>query len=160
MSWADVIPIVARIDALQARVDALENFTAATISSDAALDDGVARVLINQPLAVGDHMGVCTLSFDLVNPSASPRAVTAWIEAVGPAELAGPRAAQVTLHGALPVGSLTLGPVQVHVTGLANVVVYARADPIGSPSVGDKVVVKASTSTAPIKPGASGFVAR
>ena len=154
---ADLIPVVQRLDALQARVDALESFAAQTMTSDVTLVDGVDTFVLNVPLALGSHLGVATLSLELVEGGIG-FAVTAWLAASGPVTLTGNRSAQVTLHPQLPYDSITLGPVRADVTGVANVVVYVRANSMGGGT--GRVVVKAATSTTPTLAGASGFLAR
>ena len=86
--------------------------------------------------------------------------MTAWIEALGPATVQGPRSAQTTLHQALPVDSLVVGPALFDVTGVANAVLYVRVDPVPGQVAGfDGVAIKTSTSIAPVKPGATVLIA-
>jgi len=162
VSMADLVAVVVRLDALQARVDKLENFAASTLASDYPLTDGTDHIIQSLPLAVGDHLGTATLSLELEGGDVG-RIVTAWFEAAGPMTLTGPRSAQITLHPALQYGSLTIGPVRANVTGTANIVVHVRAYPVSGGGGTGRAVVKASTSVVPglaAVAGASGFTGR
>ena len=56
--------------------------------------------------------------------------------------------------------SLTAGPVLFDVTGVANAVLYVRVDPVpGQAGSFEGVRIKAATSIAPSKPGASVLIA-
>jgi hypothetical protein len=165
VSWADLIPIVTRLDALQARVDKLESFQLQTLTSDRVLADDTDVVLINQVLQVGEYQASATLSLEL-DPVAQPpgRLITAWIQPLGGAVATGPGSAQITLHQALPYGQLALGPVRMTVTGSAgNAILYVRSTPIGGGPFAGAATVKAATSalgsTVP-QPRATGLVAR
>ena len=158
----DLFPIVARIDALQARVDALESFTAAVLTNDYPTTDNTDHIIQNIPLAVGDHLGTATLALELTGDD-TPRIVHAWFEVVGPMTLTGPRSAQATLHPQLPYGSITVGPVRATVTGVANIILHVRANPLSGGGAGGRVVIKANTSIVAgmtAQPGASGFTGR
>jgi hypothetical protein len=163
VQWSDIIPIVNRLDALQARVDKLEAFNLQTLNADRAVPDDADTVLINQVLQPGDYQASATLTLELTDPAAPARMVTAWIDAIGGAVATGPGSGQVTLHQALPYGQLIIGPVRLAVSAVGNAVLYVRASPLGGgPNVGG-VVVKASTSVsggATAQPRATGLIAR
>ncbi len=171
MSWVDLFPIVARIDALQARVDRLESFQLQTLATDRVLDgvepnpgDNTDVIIATVGLAVGDYQGGAHLTFELSGSAAATRLVTAWIGGVGGAVITGPSSAQVTLHQQLAYAHLSIGPVRVQVSGApGNAVLYVRVTPIGSGPVGH-VIIKANTSLAPglatAHPQASGVIAR
>jgi hypothetical protein len=167
VQWADVFPIVQRIDALELRVNRLESFQIATLANDMILADD-ADVMISTVVmpALGDSQGSAHLTFELP-PDIAPvaRLIVAWIEAIGTVTVSGPASGQLSLHQALPYGTLSLGPVRAVNSGAAgNLVLYVRVTPIGAgPSPTDRVVLKAATSvlgTATAKPLASGLIAR
>lgn len=159
VGMGDLIPIVNRIDALEARIVGLEYSAAATITADQALtddDDAYAQAV---PLQPGTHVGTAAISLELDGSTATPRNVTAWIE-VANATITGPSAAQVTLHQALPLATLHLGPVRIVNTATTSAVVRVRAAPFpgaGGPS--GRVLIKA-TASVNSQPRATGFVAR
>jgi hypothetical protein len=165
VSWADVIPIVQRIDALEARVVKLEGFNLQTLTTDAPLTDDQDRILANVPLQPGEYMATAHLTFELTSPTATPRMVTAWIEPYFDAVVTGPSSGQLTLHQALPYASMSLGAVRIVVAtgGTGSAVLVARSTPIGGPPVNGQVVVKASTAvlgSQEAKPRATGLIAR
>jgi hypothetical protein len=172
VSWADLIPIVNRIDALQARVDRLESFQLATLPNDMRLVDGADTIVTTVVVpAGGDSQGSAHLTFELneagvepPGPGASmPKLVTAWIEPIGAVVLTGPASGQVTLHQALPYATLSIGPVRAVATGAGNVVLYVRSTDLGGGAPRGNTVLKAATSvvgTATAKPLATGLIAR
>jgi hypothetical protein len=86
--------------------------------------------------------------------------VTVWLAPTGPFPFEGVRSAQVTLHQALPIQTAYLGPCRFNITAVGNVTLYARMDDIpGQGSTPGIVVVKADTTIAPTKPGATAIVA-
>jgi hypothetical protein len=92
-----------------------------------------------------------------------PRLVTAWIEAIGPVVLSGGASGQLTVHSALPYGTLSLGPVRAVSSGPGNILLYVRSTMIGSAPNAGWLVVKAATSTlgaTAAKPLATGLIAR
>ena len=101
VSWVDLFPIVARIDALQARVDKLEAFQLVTMTSDVPVPD-MADTTINTVVipANSEAQGSAHLTFELTDLAGVPRLVTAWIESLGNITITGPSAAQITLHPA------------------------------------------------------------
>jgi len=170
VGMADLIPIVNRIDALQARVDRLESFQLVTLNNDMVLTDEADTIVSTVVIpAGGDSQGSAHLTFALANGtpagSESPRVVTAWIEGIGAVAVTGPASGQLTLHQALPYGTLSIGPVRAVSTGAGNVVLYVRASPAlagGGPFSGN-AVLKAATSvigTTTAKPQATGLIAR
>jgi hypothetical protein len=164
VQWADIIPIVARIDGLEARVARLESFQLVTLTADKVLPDNSDEVVGTVVLPTGDSQGSAHLTFELDgDAAATPRLVVAWIDIAGPVLLSGPASGQITLHAALPYGTLTLGPVRATNTGAGNAVLYVRvADISGGPARGN-AVLKAATSavgTATAKPQATGLIAR
>ena len=167
VSWVDLFPIVARIDALQARVDKLESFQLVTMPADipaADMADTTINTVVIPPNS--EAQGSAHLSFELTDTAGAPRLVTAWIESLGSMTITGPSAGQITLHSALPYGTISIGPLRAVVGDTAaNLVLKVRSDPFGGgsgPSGG--VIVKASTSVVPggggSKPRASGIIAR
>jgi hypothetical protein len=173
VQWADIIPIVARIDGLEARVAKLESFQLVNLNSDLVMDGQSGRpgddqdwVLGTVVLPNGDSSGSAHMTFELAGPPAStlPRLVVAWIDVSGPVILSGPASGQLTLHQALPYGTLSIGPVRATNTGVGNIVLRVRTTVIGggAPNPG-WVVVKAATSVlgeTTAKPQASGLIAR
>ena len=164
VSWGDLIPIVTRIDGIEARVNRLESFQLQTLASDRTLADNSNVIIATVGLTDGDYLGSGHLTFELVGSTAIGRLITAWVAAIGGAVITGPSAAQITLHSALPYASLALGPFRVLVAGApGNAVLYVRSTPIGGGPVGE-VIVKAATSLAPTltnaHPNASGIIAR
>jgi hypothetical protein len=165
---ADLIPIVQRIDLLEARVARLESFHLVTITDDVQLDDD-EDILVGYPVplpAGSDYQGSAHLTFEL-SPAiltSLPRLVVAWIEASGAVVITGPASAQFTLHSALPYGSLDIGPIRAVATGAASIVLNVRTTVIGGSAPGPGyVVLKARTSalnaTTP-KLQATGLIAR
>jgi len=165
---ADLIPIVQRLDALQARVDRLESFHLVTLTDDVQLADD-SNILVGYPVPLpqgSDYQGSAHLTFELSPGIATslPRLIVAWLEAVGEVAITGPASGQLTLHGALPYGSLDIGPVRAVSTGAASIVLYVRTTIIGGSAPGPGyVVLKAETSalnaTTP-KVQATGLIAR
>jgi hypothetical protein len=172
VGMADLIPIVNRLDALQARVDRLESFQLITLASDMRLTDDADTVVSTVVIPPGgDSQGSAHLTFELneagatpPGPGASmPKLVTAWIEAIGAVVLTGPASGQITLHQALPYGTLSVGPVRAIATGAGNVVLYVRVTDLGGGAPRGNAVLKAATSavgTATAKPLATGLIAR
>jgi hypothetical protein len=164
VSWADLFPIVARIDALDARVARLESFQLVTLTSDKVLADNSDEVVGTVVLPTGDSMGSAHLTFQLdTDAAATPRLVVAWIGVAGPVLLDGPASGQITLHSALPYGTLSLGPVRATNTGAGNAVLYVRVTDISGGAPRGAAVLKAATSavgTATAKPQATGLIAR
>ena len=164
MSWVDLFPIVARIDALQARVDKLESFQLVTMPADIPAPDSVDTVITTIVIpANSEAQGSAHLSFELTDTSGSPRLVTAWIESLGNITITGPSAGQITLHPQLPTTRSSIGPVRAVVgDSAANLVLKVRSDLRRRPGAGG-VVVKAATSIVPggggAKPRASGLIA-
>jgi hypothetical protein len=168
--WADIIPIVDRLDALTARVDRLEAITLQTLSSDRAVDDEADVIVSTVVLQPGEYQGSAHLTFELNlipanggDGAAAPHLLIAWIEGIGTAVVTGPAAGQLTVHQALPYGSVDIGPLRVVVPAgpAANIVLYVRSVPIGPPR--GHVLLKASTSPlgeTTAKPLATGLVAR
>jgi hypothetical protein len=80
----------------------------------------------------------------------------------------GPTSAQLTLHNALPYGTLSIGPVRVSVppgAGGSNAVIAVRAVPLGGGPYSGGAVLKTMTSAAgtppaPTHTGASGLTVR
>ena len=167
VQWVDVFPIVQRIDALEGRVNRLESFQLATLNNDMVLTDDT-DVLVSTVVmpALGDSQGSAHLTFELPSDIAPvTRLIVAWIEGIGTVTVTGPASGQLTLHQALPYGTLSIGPVRAVNSGVAgNVVLYVRVTPIGAgPAPTDKAVLKAATSvvgTATAKPLATGLIAR
>jgi hypothetical protein len=170
VSWGDLLPVVARLDALEARVARLE----ATITDELLLDKVVpdlpaegapASIVWNKVLQQGDYAATATFTVELdkgADVTPTNRLVTVWFEGIGAVAVSGNRSGQVTLHQALPVQSLTIGPVRLVATGVGNALVYCRADNVpgeGSPPFAGRAVLKAATVTSG-KAGASGLVAR
>jgi len=175
VQWADIIPIVQRIDALEARVVRLETFNLANLAGDIIMDgsnpparpgDDTDVLIANVVLpANGQYQGSAHLTFELAGPATMlPRLVVAWIEPLGSVELSGGASGQLTLHAALPYGTLSLGPVRAVSTGPGNVLLYVRTTLVGGSAPGPGwVVVKASTSVlgaTSAKVLATGLVAR
>lgn len=166
VSWVDLFPIVARIDALQARVDKLESFQLVTMANDIAAPDMTDTVITTVVIpANSEAQGSAHLTFELTDQTGPPRLVTAWIETLGNITITGPSSAQITLHAALPYGMISIGPVRAVVgDSAANLVLKVRADPFGGTGGTGGVVVKAATSVVPggggAKPRASGLIAR
>jgi hypothetical protein len=177
VSWADLGAVVARLDALQARVDRLETFNLGVLNNDVVLAAPVGgggeesdRILVNIPLQPGgEYMGSANLTFELtgapVPGSETPRLVTAWIEPYFDAVISGPSSGQLTLHSALPYGTLTIGPVRIAVPagGAGSAVLTVRSTPIGGSPVAGNVVVKQRTAvlgSQEAKDRATGLVAR
>jgi hypothetical protein len=180
VQWADIIPIVNRLDALQARVDRLESFHLATITADIPLDGLAGRpgdnvdVLIGVPVVLppnAEYMANAHLTFELTGGTMIPRVITAWIAGLGAVEISGPSSGQLVLHTALPYATLDLGPVRAVSTGLGNAMLYVRSTPMGSlGATPGYVVVKANTSTLDVipppadpmvpQPRATGLIAR
>ena len=78
------------------------------------------------------------------------------------APVTGNRAAQVTVHSALPCQSVSLGPARFDFTGaINNVVIRGRIDdpPSGGGGLPGTVRVLATTSAPASKPGAGAIVA-
>jgi len=163
---------VARIDALQARVDRLESFQLATLPNDMTLADDTDQVVTTVVLPPGgDAQGSAHLTFELYDPgsqppgpgAAMPKLVTAWIEGLGPVIVSGPASGQVTLHQALPYGTLSIGPVRATATGTGNAVLYVRVTDLGGGAPRGNVILKAATSAvgaATAKPLATELIAR
>jgi collagen triple helix repeat protein len=155
VSWADLGAVVARLDALQARVDRLESFHLATIAADVPLDDN-KDVMIGIPVVLppnADYLASAHLTFELAGGTLIPRLITAWIEGLGAVVLTGPGSGQVTLHGALPYATLDVGPVRAVSTGAGNALLYVRSTPIGPPGANPgQVTVKANTSVIDVVP--------
>jgi hypothetical protein len=166
VSMADLIPVVQRVDALEARVNRLESFQIVTLANDVILQDDTDTLVATAVMpALGDSQGSAHLTFELPFPSALPRLIVAWIEGIGTVTVTGPASGQLTLHQALPYGTLSIGPVRAVNTGVAgNVVLYVRVTPIGGgPGASDRAVMKAATSVlgaATAKPLATGLIAR
>jgi hypothetical protein len=166
VSMADLIPVVQRVDALEARVNRLESFQIVTLANDVTLQDDADTLVATAVMpALGDSQGSAHLTFELPFPSALPRLIVAWIEGIGTVTVTGPASGQLTLHQALPYGTLSIGPVRAVNTGVAgNVVLYVRVTPIGGgPGASDRAVMKAATSVlgaATAKPLATGLIAR
>jgi hypothetical protein len=173
VSWGDIIPIVNRIDALEARVVRLETFNLANLAADIVMDGLASRpgddtnvLLANVVLPPnGEYQGSAHLTVELAGPATMlPRLVVAWIEAIGSVVLSGAASGQLTLHSALPYGTLSLGPVRAVSTGPGNVLLYVRTTIIGGTAPGPGwPVVKAATSAlgaTTAKPLATGLVAR
>jgi hypothetical protein len=170
VQWIDVFPIVERIDALENRVNRLESFQLVTLNNDVTVADNTDTLVSTVVMpALGDSQGSAHLTFELQGgaPPGSevPRLVVAWIEGIGTVTVTGPASGQLTLHGQLPYGMISLGPVRAVNSGVAgNVVLYVRVTPIGGgPNATDRVVMKAATSVlgaATAKPLATGLIAR
>ena len=166
VSWMDLFPIVARIDALQARVDKLESFQVQTMAADVPLRDFTDEQFLTVVLPPGgEYSGSAHLTFELENTQAAIRKVTAWLDVIGDAVVTGPGSGHVTLHQALPYATLDIGPVRlVAGSGAANAVLHVQADPIGGGPYTGQVICKASTSVIPggatAKPRATGIIAR
>ena len=164
MSWADLLPVVQRIDGLEARVNRLESFQLQVLGSDRTLADSTDVIIATVGLTEGDYLGSGHLTFELTNPAATGRLLTVWVATIGGAVITGPSSAQLSLHQALPYASVAVGPFKLLVAGApGNAVLYARSTPLGGAPVGE-VVVKASTSTTigvtDSHPNASGIIAR
>jgi hypothetical protein len=172
VSWADLGAVVARIDALEARLARLEFVAAETLLADKPVADepanenGADVILWVTPIQQGDHLATASFTFALekgADVSAANRIVTAWIEPVGSdVTISGNRAGQVTLHQALPAGSITIGPMRLVVNGPTSVVCKLRADRIpdeGGVVLSGRAVLKAATFISG-KAGATGLVAR
>jgi hypothetical protein len=172
VSWADIIPIVNRIDGLEARLARLEFVAAETLVADKPVADeptnenGADVILWVTPIQQGDHLATATFTFALekgTDVSAANRIVTAWVEPVGSdVVISGNRAGQVTLHQALPAGSVTIGPMRLVVNGPTSVVCKLRADRIpdeGGVVLSGRAMLKAATFISG-KAGATGLVAR
>ena len=153
------------VDRLETRIADLERALTSLrfidLSADVSLQvDGADVILANQVLPLGTYSVSARVSAELVGVSSAARVVTLWIEAIGAIEVVGPRAAQITVHQALPFASLAAGPARFHVTGAGNAILYARVDPVpGQAAAFDRVLIKAATSLAPVHPGASGLIA-
>jgi hypothetical protein len=175
VSWADIIPIVNRIDGIEARVGRLESFQFGVINADRVLADNADTDLTTIVVTPGDYAGSAHLTFELANGSPpnseTARVVVAWIYGIGEAVVTGPASGQITLHQALPYGTLTLGPVRVSVPpggGGSNAVIAVRAVPLGTAGpYSGSAVLKALTSVpggpslpAPARAGASGLIVR
>jgi hypothetical protein len=167
VSMADLIPVVQRVDALEARVNRLESFQIVTLANDVILQDDTDTLVATAVMpALGDSQGSAHLTFELP-PDIAPvtRLIVAWIEGIGTVTVTGPASGQLTLHQALPYGTLSIGPVRAVNSGVAgNVVLYVRVTPVGAgPAPTDRAVMKAATSvlgTATAKPLATGLIAR
>jgi hypothetical protein len=167
---ADLIPIVNRIDALEARVVRLEAVATETLTVDKVVpdeppsDDDPSTIVWSTVLQQGDHAATGTFTFALdkgTDVAVANRVVTAWIDGIGAVTVSGNRSGQITLHQALPFGSLTIGPVRMVVTGPGNAVVRVRADRIpdeGGVILTGRALLKAATLVG--RPGATGLVAR
>lgn len=141
----------AAFDALAARVAALESalfVRVYEVTVDRPLNDGETVALQSNVLPQGTHLMSAQLSFDLAPATSSARVITAWWEAIGAAIIDGPRAAQLSVHQALPMGTLNVGPARMVVTGTANAVLYVRVEPApnsGAPS-GTVTLLRATAS--------------
>src|SRR5580693_1244045 len=170
VQWQDIFPIVTRIDGLEARVNRLESFQLVTLANDMTVTDNTDTLVSTVVMpALGDSQGSAHLTFELQGgaPPGSeiPRLVVAWIEGIGTVTISGPASGQLTLHGQLPYGMISLGPVRAVNSGVAgNVVLYVRVTPMGGgPGATDRVILKAATSvlgSATAKPLATGLIAR
>jgi hypothetical protein len=155
----------AELAAVAARVSRLETVTAASMTIDAVLPEDADWVVQSIPLPVGDHFGQATITLELdrtPDPAASNRLVTVWLAPIGAVTITGQRAAQVFLHQALPLASLSIGPARVVVTGPGNVLLTVRVEAApgeSGPRTG-RVIAKATTTGGGNQPGATGFVAR
>jgi Collagen triple helix repeat (20 copies) len=170
VSWGDLLPVVERLDALTARVDRLEFVATETLLVDKPVADEPASeagsdvILWVTPIQQGDHVATATFTFALElagDVAVSNRIVSVWVEGIGAVVVSGNQAGQVTLHQALPVGSLTIGPVRFLVTGPSSAVIKVRADRIpaeGGGNLTGRAMLKAATLSA--KAGATGLVAR
>jgi hypothetical protein len=170
VSWADLGAVVARLDALTARVDRLESFHLVTIAQDVDLADD-QNILVGYPVPLppgSDYQGSAHLTFELSPsiPTSATRLITAWMEASGAVEITGPASGQLTLHSALPYGTLSIGPVRAISTGAASIVLYVRSTYVGvgglPPNPG-YATLKAMTSAlgaTTAKPLATGLIAR
>ena len=164
VSMADLVAVVVRLDALQARVDRLESFQLVTMNADITVPDNTDQVITTVVLpAGGDAQGSAHLTFELTGATALARLVTAWIEGLGPVIVSGPASGQITLHQVLPYNTLDIGPVRATATGTGNVVLYVRSTDISGAAPSGQVIVKAATlvhGSATAKPLASGLIAR
>jgi len=168
VSWADIIPIVARLDALTARVDRLESFQFGPVTSDRVLTDNADSDLTTIVIPAGtESAGSAHLTFELTDPAAAARVVIAWIYGIGDTVVTGPASGQITLHQALPYGTLGLGPVRASTPagGVGNAVLAVRSVPLGGGPYTGAAVLKAATSAAgtppaTARPQASGLIAR
>jgi hypothetical protein len=168
VQWADIIPIVARLDALTARVDRLESFQFGPVTSDRVLTDNADVDLTTIVIPAGtESAGSAHLTFELTDPAAAARVIIAWIYGIGDTVITGPASGQITLHQALPYGTLGLGPVRASTPagGVGNAVLAVRAVPLGGGPYTGSAVLKAATSAAGTPPAtartqASGLIAR
>ncbi len=120
----ELIALTNRVSALES---ALSSVRLQELASDRTItNDGqdTAVATVNIPVGRASVSAKCCV--ELLGGSSAGRIVTAWIEALGPATVQGPRSAQTTLHQALPVDSLVVGPALFDVTGVANAVLYVR----------------------------------
>ena len=93
VSWADLLPVVQRIDGLEARVDRLESFQLQTLANDRVLADSADVIIATVGLTEGDYLGSGHLTFELTNPAATGRLITAWVSSIGGAVITGPASA-------------------------------------------------------------------
>lgn len=153
------------VDALAARIKAIEDALASyrfqELNADRIINvDGRDELIVNMVVPVGHHLISGRVSVELLGSTSAGRVVTLWIAPLGPVTISGSRAAQATVHQALPIASLGVGPARVDVTGPGNALLYVRVDPVPGQSGGyDGVAVKASTSVDPVQPGASALIA-
>lgn len=127
-------------------------------TSDRPIGDETDVVLGTIPLPAGTYLVSGQVTVDLTGSAATARVVTAWVYGVGPTVVDGPRASHITVHQALPMGTVMVGPCRFTCTGSGNAVFAVRSDLApnsGGPS-GSITVLRATESG---QQGATGMVA-
>lgn len=107
-------------------------------------------------LPAGVHVLSAIVAFELVGAAAMAQQITVWFQSNPAGPFEGARAAQCTLHQALPTQSLALGPTRFTFATPAQLLVFAQRTPFNTPDAGE-IWVRESSKVAN-RPGATALL--
>jgi len=156
----EVALLTNRVTRIETALGRLHTLTQEKVTDTDLLNEGQDYALFSQPVPIGEHTVTCQVSAETDSPSTISKVLTVWmVPAPSGQPFVGNRAAQLTLHQALPFGTVTVGPCRFTINQVSSVAVYARFNQTPGATGGGFVRVKAETSVTPSRPGATAITA-
>jgi hypothetical protein len=156
----EVALLNSRLQRIETALGKLHTLTQEKVTDTDLVNEGQDYALFSQPVPIGEHTVTCSISAELDAPQTVSKVLTVWMVPAPPGQpFIGNRAAQITLHQALPYGTLSVGPCRFTINQVSSVAVYARFNQTPGATGGGFVRVKAETSIAPTRPGATAVTA-
>jgi hypothetical protein len=155
-----VDPLAARIARIETALSNLRILVQERVADMDLVTEGQDYALVSQPVPLGEHTVTAQITAEIDAQTTISKVLTVWL-VVSPSgqPFIGSRAAQLTLHQALPVGTVTVGPCRFTINQVSSIVLYARFNQTPGATGGGFVRVKADTTIAPTKPGATAITA-